>query len=268
MNERPASGSGLGPVGWLRGYPREWLRPDVVAGLTASAVVVPKAMAYATIAAAPRRARYRLVPMMIYVAGHLAPLSVSTTTTIAIPLGPRSSPPGWQCRADGSAATLAVMVGVVLMIASVLRLGFVADFISEPVLVGFKSGICLVIIVDQLPKLLGIHVDKTGFFRDVAHIVQSLPQLSILTVLVSLAVFALILGIERFVPRVPARSSPWGRIAGQRYLPAGGRCRDGRDGSARCRSSCAAARPGAADVPAAVAIAPMSLQKRLLRRVR
>ena len=225
MNERPAGGSGLDPVGWLRGYPRAWLRPDVVAGLTASAVVVPKGMAYATIAGLPVQVGLytAFVPMVIYaLLGTSRPLSVSTTTTIAILTGytlVAAAPEGSAAQLIAAAATLAVLVGVVLMIASVLRLGFVADFISEPVLVGFKSGICMVIIVDQLPKLLGIHVDKTGFFRDVAHIVQSLPQLSIATVLVSLAVFALILGLERFVPRVPAPLVAMGAaIAGSALL--------------------------------------------------
>ena len=90
MNERPASGSELGPVGWLRGYPREWLRPDVIAGLTASAVVVPKAMAYATIAGLPVQVGLytAFVPMVIYaLLGTSRPLSVSTTTTIAILTG-------------------------------------------------------------------------------------------------------------------------------------------------------------------------------------
>ena len=225
MNERPAGGSGLDPVGWLREYPREWVRPDVLAGLTASAVVVPKAMAYATIAGLPVQVGLytAFVPMVIYaLLGTSRPLSVSTTTTIAILTGSTLAtvaPEGSAAQLIAAAATLAVMVGVVLLIASVLRLGFVADFISEPVLVGFKSGICMVIIVDQLPKLLGIHVDKTGFFRDVAHIVQSLPQLSIATVLVSLAVFALILGLERFAPRVPAPLVAMGAaIAGSALL--------------------------------------------------
>ena len=64
------------------------------------------------------------------------------------------------------ATTLTVMVGGVLLLARILRLGFVGNFVSEPVLVGFKSGIGLVIIADQLPKLLGLHVATTGFFRD------------------------------------------------------------------------------------------------------
>ena len=95
------------------------------------------------------------------------------------------------------------MVGLVLLAARVLRLGFVANFISEPVLVGFKSGIGFVIVVDQLPKLLGVHIEKTGFsrhFRDLAH----LPQTSLATLAVSAAIVVLIFGLERVVPRIPA----------------------------------------------------------------
>ena len=67
-----------------------------------------------------------------------------------------------------AAATLTLLVGLVLAAASVLRLGFVANFISEPVLTGFKAGIGLVIVIDQVPKLLGIHFEKGGFLHNVA----------------------------------------------------------------------------------------------------
>jgi high affinity sulfate transporter 1 len=194
----------------LREYPREWLRPDVLAGLTAAAVVVPKAMAYATIAGLPVQVGLytALVPMVIYaLLGTSRPLSVSTTTTIAILTASALSlaaPGGGPAELAVVAATLSLMVGLVLVLATVLRLGFVANFISEPVLTGFKSGIGLVIVVDQVPKLLGIHLDKTGFFRDLLAIVQHLPQSSLVTVLVSLGILAFIFGLERFLPRAPA----------------------------------------------------------------
>jgi MFS superfamily sulfate permease-like transporter len=92
----------------------------------------------------------------------------------------------------------------VLVVASVLKLGFVANFISEPVLVGFKSAIGVVIVVDQLPKLLGVHIEKAGFFRDIVSIIGHLPQLSWATVAVSVAVILLIVALHRFAPRAPA----------------------------------------------------------------
>ncbi|MGH8120361.1 MAG: SulP family inorganic anion transporter, partial [Gammaproteobacteria bacterium] len=174
-----------GSVTWLRDYPQEWLRPDVIAGLTAAAVVIPKAMAYATIAGLPVQVGLytAFVPMIVYVLlGTSRPLSVSTTTTIAIlaaaELG-RAAPNGGAAELIVAGATLALLVGAMLVLAAVMRLGFIANFISEPVLTGFKSGIGLVIVVDQIPKLLGIHIDKTGFFRDILGIIGHLPDTSL-----------------------------------------------------------------------------------------
>ena len=206
---RPASAPRAPRRGW-REYPRDWLRPDVLAGLTTAAVVVPKAMAYATIAGLPVQVGLytALVPMVIYaLSGSSRPLSVSTTTTIAIltaaALG-LAPPAGDAATLMVASATLAVMVGAVLVLASILKLGFVANFISEPVLVGFKSAIGIVIVVDQLPKLLGIHIDKAGFFRDLVAIVGHIPQSSLATVAVSAGVFALVAALHRWLPRSPA----------------------------------------------------------------
>ena len=185
-------------------------RADVVAGLTAAAVVAPKAMAYATIAGLPIQVGLytAIVPMAIYaVLGTSRPLSVSTTTTIAIlsaaALG-QAAPNGSGAELISASATLAMLVGALLLLAAAIRLGFVANFISEPVLTGFKSAIGLVIVVDQIPKLLGIHITKTGFIRDVLAIIGQLPSTSVVTLLVAVAVLALIFGIEHFAPRAPA----------------------------------------------------------------
>lgn len=186
------------------------VRADGLAGLTAAAVVAPKAMAYATIAGLPVQVGLytAIVPMAVYAAlGTSRPLSVSTTTTIAIlsasALG-EVAPNGSPAELVSAAAMLAVLVGVLLLLAAAIRLGFVANFISEPVLTGFKSGIGLVIVVDQIPKLLGIHITKAGFFRDVVAIIQELSSTSAATLLVALAVLALIVAIERFAPDAPA----------------------------------------------------------------
>ena len=78
-------------------------------------------------------------------------------------------------------ATLVVLVGVMLTMASALRLGFLANFISEPVLIGFKAGIAVVIVVDQIPKLLGIHFTKGAFFHNIAAIAEGIPGASVPT---------------------------------------------------------------------------------------
>src|SRR5882672_8450563 len=153
--------SRLALLDWLPAYRKEWLRFDLVAGLTTAAVVIPKAMAYATIAGLPIQVGLytAFVPLIIYaVLGTSRPLSVTTTTTLAILTGAalgEVAPTGDAAALLQASAILTLMVGAVLVLASVLRLGFVAYFISEPVLVGFKAGIGVVIIIDQLPKILG-----------------------------------------------------------------------------------------------------------------
>jgi high affinity sulfate transporter 1 len=195
---------------WLRGYRRDWLLPDALAGLSTAAVVIPKAMAYATIAGLPVEVGLytALVPMAIYaVIGSSRPLSVSTTTTIAILASTQLSaaaPAGDPAALLAASATLALLVGAVLVLASALRLGFVANFISEPVLTGFKSGIGLVIVVDQFPKLLGIHIERGRFLENVASTLGALPETSGPTLLVTAATLAAIFGLERFAPRLPA----------------------------------------------------------------
>jgi MFS superfamily sulfate permease-like transporter len=195
---------------WLFSYQKDWFRPDLIAGLTAAAVVIPKAMAYATIAGLPVQVGLytALVPMAIYaLMGTSRPLSVSTTTTIAVltaaELG-QAVPKGDPTSLLRASATLTLMVGGILVLASVLRLGFIANFISEPVLVGFKAGIGLVIVLDQLPKILGIHFLRGSFFHNVLAIVHGIPLTSLATLSVGIAMIALLLGIERFFPRMPA----------------------------------------------------------------
>ncbi|HKP29969.1 MAG TPA: SulP family inorganic anion transporter [Gemmatimonadales bacterium] len=195
---------------WLQDYRKDWLRFDVVAGLTAAAVVVPKALAYATIAGLPVQVGLYtvLVPMVVYaLLGSSRVLSVSTTTTIAILTGAELR----QIAPDGDASafiailvTLTLLVGVILVAASVLRLGFVADFISEPVLIGFKAGIGLVIVLDQIPKLLGVHITKGSFFQNVVATAQAIPQAVLPVVAVGMGTIVLLIALEHFVPKVPA----------------------------------------------------------------
>ena len=186
------------------------LRFDIVAGLTAAAVVLPKAMAYATVAGLPVEVGLytAFVPMVIYaLLGTSRVLSVSSTTTLAILVGTQlglTVSDGDPARLITATATLTALVGVMLVLARLLRLGFVANFISTPVLTGFKAGIGLVIVLDQVPKLLGIHITKQGFFLDVASVGQHLPQTSMVTLAVAVASFIVLIGMERLWPHSPA----------------------------------------------------------------
>jgi len=205
--ERPAY---LPMLDWMRGYQKDWLRPDVTAGLTAAAVVIPKAMAYATIAGLPVQVGLytAFLPMIIYaVLGTSRALSVSTTTTLAILVGGELGevvPKGDSAALLSASVMLTLLVGAALVLASLLRLGFVANFISEPVLIGFKAGIGLVIVFDQIPKVLGIHFPRGSFVHNLLAIFKGLPGASAATLVVGLVMITLLVGIERLFPRAPA----------------------------------------------------------------
>ena len=186
------------------------LRADVVAGLTTAAVVIPKTMAFAAIAGLPLEAGLytALIPLVVYaVMGTSRPLSVTTTSTIAILVAGALAqyvPGGDSAQLMAAAAALALMVGGVLLLASVLKLGFLADFISAPVLTGFKAGIAIVIVVDQIPKLLGIHFTKGTFLQNVLGILQHVPETSLTTLAVAASLLALIIVLEWLLPHSPA----------------------------------------------------------------
>jgi SulP family sulfate permease len=185
-------------------------RGDIVGGLTSAAVVIPKAMAYAAIAGLPLGVGLytALIPLVVYAfVGTSRVLSVTTTSTIAILTAAaleRVAPGADDAALVSAAATLACAVGAMLLLGWALRLGAAASFISEPVLVGFKAGLGIVIVVDQLPKLLGIHFEKGRFLQNVGSIVGHLPETSIPTILLGGATLVLLVALERYLPRVPA----------------------------------------------------------------
>jgi len=191
-------------------YQREWLRLDLIAGLTTAAVVIPKALAYATIAGLPVQVGLytAFVPMAVYaVLGTSRPLSVSTTTTLAILTATELDevvPSGDPTALLRASAMLTLLVGAILVLASLLRLGFLADFISDPVLTGFKAGIGLVIIVDQIPKILGVHFARGTFVQNLLATVRSIPHLSAATLLLGAMTLLLLLALEHWLPRSPA----------------------------------------------------------------
>jgi SulP family sulfate permease len=191
------------------GAPKE-VRFDVVAGLTAAAVVLPKAMAYATVAGLPVAVGLytAFVPSVIYgLLGSSRVLSVSSTTTLAILTGAELGtvvPDGDAAKLVAATATLTALVGALLLAARLLKLGFVASFISVPVLTGFKAGIGLVILLDQAPKLLGLHIAKQSFFADLASLVRHLPETSLPTLAVAGTTLAVLVGMERLKPHSPA----------------------------------------------------------------
>jgi SulP family sulfate permease len=198
-------------LGWLPHYQAAWLRIDLVAGLTAAAVVIPQAMAYATIAGLPVQVGLyvALLPMFVYaLLGTSRRLSVSSTSAISIltgaallkAVGTAGSPSDYAI----PAATLAFFVGVFLILAALLRLGFLADFISLPVLTGFKAGIGVVIFVGQLGKVLGLSIPSGSILHTMESIVTSLDQINWPTAAIAGFTLVILIFLPRVFPRVPA----------------------------------------------------------------
>lgn len=195
---------------WLPSYRKEWLRFDLVAGLTTASVIIPKTMAYAAIAGLPLVVGLytSLVMLVVYATlGTSRLLSVTTSSTIAIlAAGTLSAvaPGGNVATLLSASATLSLLVGAFLLLGGLLRLGMVANLISDPVLIGFKAGIGLVIVLDQIPKMLDVHIAKAGFFQDIVSIFRHMPETSLPTFMLAMAMLGLMLGLKRFAPRLPA----------------------------------------------------------------
>lgn len=195
---------------WLPSYRKEWLRFDLIAGLTTAAVIIPKAMAYAAIAGLPLVVGLytSLVMLVVYAAlGTSRLLSVTTSSTIAILASgtlAAVAPGGDAPTLLSASATLSLLVGAFLLLGGLFRLGVLANLISAPVLIGFKAGIGLVIVLDQVPKLLDVHIAKAGFFQDIVSLFRHLPETSLATLMLAVAMLALMRGLKHFTPRLPA----------------------------------------------------------------
>jgi sulfate permease, SulP family len=188
---------------------RDQLRGDIVAGLTVWAVLVPEALAYATIAGVSPVVGLYAAPgaLILYAAlgssrqlvtGPMAATAALSAATIAdlVPVG--------DSRFAAFTAGLALATGIAALIAGVLRLGFLASFISEPVLKGFIIGLALTIIIGQLPKLFGIEKGTGDFFEQTWHFVTHLGDTRGVTLLVGAGSLAVLVVLKRFAPAVPS----------------------------------------------------------------
>ena len=195
----------------LDGYQRRWIVRDVLAGLSAGAVVVPQAMAYATIANLPVQVGLYtcIVPMLVYaLLGGSRAMSVSTTSTIATLTATTLVSAGIAAGADdaiGALMMLTLLVGLVLLLARVCRLGSLVENISGATVLGLKIGVGATVAVGQLPKLLGESFDFSGhgFLRSLVAVGQALDSVNVPTLLLSAGSIATLLLLKRFAPRVP-----------------------------------------------------------------
>jgi high affinity sulfate transporter 1 len=192
----------------LRGFRRSWLRPDVFAGLGVAAYLVPQVMAYATLAGLdPVVGLWAcLVPLTIYaLAGTSRLLSVGPESTTAIMTAAAVAPiaAGDPRLYAATAALFAVVVGVLCLGAGLLRLGFVAEMLSRPVLIGYLAGVAVIMIAGQLGKVLGVEVEGGTPLTQLLSAARQLGAAEPATALVGTSVVVvLFLGTARF-PRLP-----------------------------------------------------------------
>jgi high affinity sulfate transporter 1 len=205
--------------GWVPGlqaissYRREWLPRDIVAGIVLSTLLVPQGMAYAELAGLPPiTGLYTSIlcllgyavfgPSRILVLGPDSSLGPMIAATI-LPLAGADGDPK---RAVALASILAIMVAAIMILGAVAKLGFIADLISKPTMIGYMNGLALTILIGQLPKLFGFKVSAEGLIRETAGFVKGLAhgEAVAAAAAVGIAGIVLILVLQRWLPKIPA----------------------------------------------------------------
>ena len=206
-------------VRWVPGlqaissYRREWLARDIVAGVVLTTLLVPQGMAYAELAGLPPiTGLYTSIlcllgyavfgPSRILVLGPDSSLGPMIAATILPLIAAKGDP----ARAIALASMLALMVGAIMTLAAVAKLGFIADLISKPTMIGYLNGLALTILVGQLPKLFGFKVDAEGLIGEAVGFVKGLAdgQAVAAAAVVGIAGIVVILVLQRWLPKVPA----------------------------------------------------------------
>ncbi|TQC49532.1 SulP family inorganic anion transporter [Rhodococcus sp. WS4] len=198
-------------IATARAYRREWLRPDIVAGLVLTALLIPAGMGYAEAAGLPAYAGLyaTIVPLLAYAVvgpskilvlgpdSSLAPLIAAAVLPLAVTDDPES--------ALALAGILGVLVGLILLVGGFLHLGFVTELLSKPIRLGYLNAIALIVVVGQLPKLLGFSVDASGLIGEIGEIGQSVVHGDIDPVAAAMGIgsLAVIVGFRLWLPRIP-----------------------------------------------------------------
>ncbi len=195
-------------IQWLPSYRSEWLRPDIVAGLTLAAYGIPVAVAYSSLAGLPPEAGlycYLLGGIAYALFGTSRQLAIGPTSAISILIGSAigGMAAGNVQRQSHLAAGVAILAGIIGLICWLLRLGNLANFVSETILSGFKVGAGLVIASTQLPKLFGIASGGSSFFSRIMQLVKHLPETHVPTLMVGAGALLLLILGEKFLPNRP-----------------------------------------------------------------
>lgn len=196
-------------IDWLPKYDKSWLRWDVIAALTVWALLVPEAMAYAGIAGMPPEAGLYAAPLALLgyaIFGTSRHLNVGPSSTVAVLsfaiVGVLAI--GGTEKFVAMTAALAILTGIVLIVAGLLKLGILADFLSKPVLGGFIIGLAITIAFGQVGKIVGYNVEAEGFFEEVLRFVLEIGQLHIPTLIVGVTSLALLFLMHAYTPKIPA----------------------------------------------------------------
>lgn len=192
----------------LLGYRRAWLTGDLLAGVTVAAYLVPQVMAYAGVAGLPPvTGLWAILPALALYAvfGSSRLLSVGPESTTALMTATVVAPlaAGDPGRYASLAAALAVTVGLLCLVARAVRLGFLADLLSRPVLIGYLAGVALIMMVDQLPKLTGVRTTGAEFFPQVWSFLVHVPDADPATVVFSAVVLVFLFVTARYARAVP-----------------------------------------------------------------
>lgn len=203
---RTALTSALLPT--LRGYQRAWTRTDVIAGVTLLAIAVPEQLATSRLAGTPP-----ITGLYAFVAGTVAfallgtnpHLSVGADSTIAplFAVGVAHLAPTGSARYLNLVGILAVMVGILVALVGALRLGWIAEFLSLPIITGFLAGVAVVVVVRQLPDLLGLAPAKGSNLTRIGYVFVHLGDANGWTIGIGLGILGLIVGLDRATKRFP-----------------------------------------------------------------
>ncbi|MCC5949706.1 MAG: SulP family inorganic anion transporter [Nitriliruptoraceae bacterium] len=197
---------------WASGYQRAWWSGDVQAGVIVTALVVPQALGYAAIAGVPVQVGLYAVPLALLVytiLGSSPHLSVGPVSTVSVVSGSIVAAQAGDDpqRAIALTLALALLSGLVLVVAGLLRTGWVAEFLSKPIVTGFVFGLALVIILAEFPRLLGLPGTSGTTLRRLIELARSLPAVDPLTATIGLGGLVVL-----FVGGSVARRIPWGLV--------------------------------------------------------
>ena len=205
---RPTRGALLPGLASMTAYERPWLRGDLVAGITVAAYLIPQVMAYAEVAGLqPVVGLWAIMGSMAVYAffGSSRQLSVGPESTTALMTATAVAPLalGDAGRYAGLAAILALMVGVMCLVGYIARLGFLAELLSKPVLVGYMAGVAVIMVAGQLGKVTGIKVKADSVFGQFGDTISHLGDANLTTVTLSVIVVTLLVLGRRIFPKLP-----------------------------------------------------------------